>query len=354
MHAHTLQEQNLLAAPLIVTDPAEQGRDEQEVVILLHDFSFSTPEELFARLKSGAGHGSMPGMDHSSMGQRNLVPRGGSGAAMMGIDLNDIEYDAYLANDRTLDDPEIVKVEIGGKVRLRIINGATATAFTIDLGSVEGSLIAVDGQDIEPLKGRRFPITMGQRLDIRLELPRQNQAFPILALREGSPERAGIILASGNAPIGKLTFVGPTTGPVIDLTLEQSLRAARPMAPRQPDQRFDMALIGSMRGYSWNLETTPKLVVREKNRVEVTMMNHSMMAHPMHLHGHHFQVVAIDGRRFGGAVRDTVHIPPHRSVSIAFDADNPGEWAFHCHHLYHMAAGMMTSVSYEGLKRKQI
>ena len=194
---------------------------------------------------------------------------------------------------------------------------------------------------------------MGQRLDIRLELPRENKAFPILALREGAPERTGIILAPANASIGKLSSAGQTAGPVVELNLEQSLRAARPLAPRQSERRFEMALVGSMGGYSWSLETTPTLVVSEKNRVEVTMANHSMMAHPMHLHGHHFQVVAIDGRRFAGAVRDTVHIPPHRSVSIAFDANNPGEWAFHCHHLYHMAAGMMTSLNYDGLKRKQ-
>jgi FtsP/CotA-like multicopper oxidase with cupredoxin domain len=348
MHAHTLQEQNLLAAPLIVTDPAERGRDEQEVVILLHDFSFSTPEELLERLKGGAGHGSMSGMDHSKMGQRDMAPPLGSGPATMSVDLNDIEYDAYLANDRTLDDPEIVRVEAVGRIRLRIINGATATAFTIDLGSVEGTLIAVDGQDIAPLKGRRFPIAMGQRLDIRLELPRTKQAFPILALREGAPERTGIILAPANAPIEKLASAGRAAGPVVDLNLEQSLRTARPLVSRQPDKHFTMALVGSMAGYSWSLQTSPKLVVRKKNRVEVTMANHSMMAHPMHLHGHHFQVVAIDGRRFTGAVRDTVHVPPNRSVTIAFDAANPGEWAFHCHHLYHMAAGMMTSLNYDG------
>ena len=76
------------------------------------------------------------------------------------------------------------------------------------------------------------------------------------------------------------------------------------------------------------------------------MRNRTNMAHPMHLHGHHFQIVAIDGKRFAGAVRDTVHIPPQRSVTVAVDADNPGEWPFHCHHLYHMAAGMMTRFGY--------
>ena len=103
-----------------------------------------------------------------------------------------------------------------------------------------------------------------------------------------------------------------------------------------------------MAAYNWSLETKPPRAVRLGNRVEITMRNTSMMAHPMHLHGHHFQVVAIDGKRFAGAMRDTVHIPLQRSVTIAVDAGNSGKWAFHCHHLYHMAAGMMTSFAYQG------
>jgi FtsP/CotA-like multicopper oxidase with cupredoxin domain len=347
MHAHTLQEQSLLATPLIVHDT--ERRDEQDVVILLHDFSFDPPEELLARLKggtakretivvwSGTTHG------HGSPSTPLSTPQ----AAAMSMDLNDIDYDAYLANDRTLDDPEVVKVEQGGRVRLRLINGATATAFTIDLGGLDGTLIAVDGQDITPMKGRRFPIAMGQRLDVRVELPRENRAFPILALREGARERTGIVLAPPHSPVERLQPLGPNVGPVVDLSLEQALRAARPLASSVAHRRFKMKLIGSMQGYAWGLDVKPKIVVRPGDRVEVTMANSSMMAHPMHLHGHHFQVVAIDGRRFAGAVRDTVHIPPHRSVTIAFDANNPGQWAFHCHHLYHMATGMMTAVSYE-------
>ena len=66
----------------------------------------------------------------------------------------------------------------------------------------------------------------------------------------------------------------------------------------------------------------------------------------MHLHGHEFQVVEIDGMRFGGAVRDTVLVPPGVRVVVAFDADNPGLWAFHCHLLYHLDAGMFATLRY--------
>ena len=62
-----------------------------------------------------------------------------------------------------------------------------------------------------------------------------------------------------------------------------------------------------------------------------------------------FQVVGINGKRMQGAVRDTVAVPPMASVTIAFDAANPGIWTFHCHHLYHMVSGMMAFVAYEGV-----
>ena len=337
MHAHTLQEQVLLAAPLIVRSKDDLRRDEQEVVVMFHDFSFATPEELFANLKKGGGKpaGTMP------MGDMKM-PGG------IPVDLNDIDYDAYLANDRSLDDPEVVAVETGGKVRIRVINAATATAFTMDFGEIEGSLVAVDGQDIQPVKARRFPVSMGQRLDVILQLPREARAFPVLALREGSLERTGIVLASPGTVIARIPKNSAENAPVLDLATEATLVATSPLKVRHPDKAFDMVLAGDMAAYNWSLETKPPLAVRIGDRVEIAMRNTSMMAHPMHLHGHHFQVVAIDGKRFAGAMRDTVHIPPQRSVTIAVDAGNPGQWAFHCHHLYHMAAGMMTSFAYEG------
>ena len=81
-------------------------------------------------------------------------------------------------------------------------------------------------------------------------------------------------------------------------------------------------------------------------RVELVMRNRTMMAHPMHLHGHVFQVVEINGKPLQGAVRDSVLVAPKATVKIAFDADNPGLWAFHCHNLYHLAAGMFATVVY--------
>jgi len=345
MHAHTLQEQALLAAPLIVRDPKDKSRDEQEVIILLHDFSFKSPEEILAGLKANSAmpikssNETMP-MTHGGM----KMDGGMQGVAM---DINDIEYDAYLANDRTLDDPEVVVIEKNASVRLRIINGATATAFTIDLGAVEGTLIAVDGHNVEPVKARRFPITMGQRLDIRLRAPRGLGAFPILALREGAPERTGIILKPTGKHVTKIPVMGRNNGPILDLSLESGLRASTPLLARESTRRYDVALTGGMGGYAWGMTPGNPIAVSKGDRVELQILNQTMMAHPIHLHGHPFQVVGIgDQPRFSGAVRDTVLLPPNAKVTLAVDASNPGQWAFHCHHLYHMAAGMMTTFSY--------
>ncbi|MBB3352675.1 FtsP/CotA-like multicopper oxidase with cupredoxin domain [Rhizobium sp. BK049] len=356
MHAHTLQEQNLLAAPLIVRTAEDRKRDEQEVVVLLHDFSFTSAEELLAKLKGNAAHGAKP-MDHGAMQRMSGMQHMMSGSDMAGMampgigamDLNDLDYDAYLANDRTLDDPEVVRVEKDARVRLRIINGATATAFTIDTGQLSGELVAVDGQGVQPVPGTSFPVSMGQRLDIRLRLPKEGGVFPVLALREGNLERAGIILATAGATVRKIAVEGDAKGPVLGLDLEQRLQPLRPLKARQADRRFDLSLTGDMAAYTWGVDGADGLVVKRSERIEVAISNDSMMAHPMHLHGHHFQVVGINGTPVAGAVRDTVLLPPMASVVLAFDADNPGRWPLHCHHLYHMASGMMAFVTYDGI-----
>jgi len=270
----------------------------------------------------------------------------------MHMDLNDIHYDAFLANDRTLADPEIVRVERRGRVRLRIINGASASQFWIDLGVLTGHVVAVDGHPVHPVTGQRFPMAMAQRLDILLDLPGEG-AFPILARLEGSSQRTGMILATPNAPVIRLAGQGQGTPPV-DNSLEARLTAVEPLAPRSADLVKTVTLAGSMRPYTWSMDGdiwphVAPLMLTKGQRVEIDLVNQSMMAHPIHLHGHVFQVIALDGRPLQGAMRDTVLVPINGRVRIAFDAVNPGRWAFHCHNLYHMQAGMMMELRYRGI-----
>jgi FtsP/CotA-like multicopper oxidase with cupredoxin domain len=349
MHAHTLQEQNLLAAPLIVHSDADTKADLQEVVIMLHDFSFTPAEQLLADLGGGKamGHHSMDSkpMDHGAMDMGEMDMEAMDMGAMGGMDLNDIAYDAYLANDRTLDDPDVVQVDKGGRVRLRIINGAASTAFTIDTGSLAATLLAVDGRDVQPIEGNRFGMTMGQRIDLLVTMPPAGGAFPILALREGAPERTGLILATPGVAVAKIAPIASNTGPLLDLALEGNLRATAPLSSRTADLDLMVHLTGAMMPYRWGLMGARDIKASPGQRVEIAMMNMSPMAHPMHLHGHHFQVIGIDGVALSGALRDTVLVPPGKTVRIAFDAGTEGRWPFHCHHLYHMVSGMMAFVT---------
>jgi FtsP/CotA-like multicopper oxidase with cupredoxin domain len=349
MHSHyELQEQQLLAAPLIVRDPAEAHLDEQEVVVMLHDFTFRDPDEILNELRQGGAADEMP------PGEARMSGKSMSGMEMSGMamDINDIEFDAYLANDRTLADPQVVRVEPGGRLRLRIINAGASTNFQIDLGGLEGELIAVDGWPVAPLRGTRFPIAMAQRLDIRLTLPAGQGVYPVLAIREGDVRRTGILLATASAGIKRLSDRAEHKAAILGFDLERRLAAADPLPVRPADRVHNVDLTGEMSGYVWGLngvtaQNHTPLEIAAGERVEIVFRNNTMMSHPMHLHGHAFQVVEIDGRRFSGARRDTVHVPAFGAqVTVAFEADNPGNWLMHCHNLYHAKAGMLTTLRY--------
>ena len=345
MHSHQgLQEQSLMLAPLIIHDDRDRP-GEQEVVLMLNDFSFTPPDEIFAGLKKS---GSMPKM--ASMGAPAAAMAGMTRA--VGPDLNDVKYDAFLANDRTLADPEVVKVEPGGRVLLRVINGSSMGNYHLNLGQLKGELIAVDGFRTAPVMANRFPIAVAQRLDIRLALPREPAAHSVHALLEGDRRQTGIVLAAGGAAIARVPDTTGTLSPALTLDLEHRLRAAEPLKPRKADRVHTLNLTGDMARYIWSINNVawskdvPPLPIAKGERVELVMINQTKMPHPMHLHGHEFQVVEIDGKRFPGAVRDTVLVTPGRRVVIAFDANNPGLWAFHCHLLYHLDAGMFTTLRY--------
>ena len=140
--------------------------------------------------------------------------------------------------------------------------------------------------------------------------------------------------------------------PALNLDLEMRLKAKTPLSTRKADRTYALDLTGDMASYVWSInnivwnQDTPPLSIVKNERVELILTNRTMMPHPMHLHGHRFQVVEIDNMRISGAIRDTILVPPKKRVVIAFDADNPGSWAFHCHLAYHMHSGMFTTLKY--------
>lgn len=359
MHAHSLSEQQLLAAPMVTRE--KDAGDAQDVVVMLHDFAFRTPQEILAELGGSEMHGAHsagaanPSSDaaatpHHAGDHAHMARGSGSGSGhMMGMThANDVRYDAFLANDRTLSDPEVIRIEKGARVRLRIINGATATAFFVSTPGLTSECIAVDGAACQPVSAQSYPLAQAQRIDLLVTIPSTGGAFPVLAKVEAAEFVTGIVLASPGATVAKLIPTADAPQPLVDLAFESRLRATHPLAAKPVDKSF-MLMLGEQPGYRWTIngrihgEHQP-LVVRQGERVEMTFMNPTSMMHPMHIHGHHFQVVSIGPQPISGAIRDTVIVPGHTPVTVAFDATNKGQWFLHCHHLYHMATGMMTEV----------
>ena len=174
----------------------------------------------------------------------------------------------------------------------------------------------------------------------------------MIAVLEGERNSTGIVLVVGGGRVARIPEQAEAPSPALTLDLESRLSAAQPLKPRKADRVHTLNLTGEMAGYVWSIndvvwnKDVPPLPVAKGERVELVLVNRTPMPHPMHLHGHEFQVLEIDGVRFAGAVRDTVLVPPGRRVVVAFDAENPGLWAFHCHLLYHLDAGMFTTFRY--------
>lgn len=370
MHSHYgMQEQLGVEAPLILTTSEDQKY--QQVVVMFQDFSFKTPAQIMAQLnhsnesaaammghhghmasvnaaesidKSAEANHSMAMSDMADMGSMNM-----DDMDMSGMDINDVAYDAFLTNYHSDANPQIVTVKPGALIKLRFINGASATNFWINLGKLTGDLVAVDGQNIKPLTGSKFQLALGQRADIIVKIPKAGGDFKIWGQVEGLTAQTGIILTTNLSSTQQLTLESqaPTTAPALNYAEEQKLVSAVKIIPTANKISLNLKITGNMTTYQWQLngQSWPNITplrVKQGDTVRLTFDNQSMMAHPMHLHGYDFKIVAIDGKKIDGAIRDTVLVLPHSQVTVEFVADAPGKWMLHCHMLYHMASGMMT------------
>lgn len=346
MHSHFMfHEQELMTAPFIIQDPNEPYADDKNIVVMLQGFTFKDPKQIFADLKhSPMANMNMSNMDMSNMNMTMSMP--------MHKDLNDVVYDAYLANRRTLQNPEIFKVKPGEKVRLRLINGSSANNFWINTGKLPATLIAVDGNLISPIHNTDFQLAVAQRIDLEITIPASGGVFPILAKVEGLKQQTGFILATANAAIPHISEMANTSAPALNNDQDILIHSLNPLQKKPITTSLKYQLTGDMMHYIWKIndEVWPNVTpytIKKGDRVEMVFVNDTGMAHPMHFHGHVFQVTEINGRSLNnGPLRDTILVLPHTTEKIVFDANNPGIWMMHCHVLYHMMAGMMTTTNY--------
>ena len=374
MHSHYgLQEQLFNSAPMIIWTAEERAKADRQVVVMLSDFSFTPPGQILKTLKGGmqmpdmkaggkmktSGSEKMPGMSASETAevvaqkwddQKQQLARAKVQRPAAEVDVN---YDALLANRRTLDDPELISVEPGEAVLIRLIAAASSTNFYVDTGGLEAEILAVDGKEVRPLRGNFFQLGTAQRLDLRVTIPTEGGAFPIVAQGEGTKLLCGVVLITKGTTAPRLSRAASISTAALDNTQEKRLRASSPLATRSADRTLPASLGGDMKTYVWTINgaaypNRDSLDVRAGERVQIVFTNSTSMAHPMHLHGHDFEVVEIDGEKISGPLRDTVVVPPGSKITVAFDAANLGVWALHCHLIYHLVTGMFTVLKYDG------
>ena len=260
--------------------------------------------------------------------------------------------------------PEAVSVQAGERVRLRLVNAALARIVALRFEEHKPVVVAHDGQPCEPYspEGGRVVLGPAMRADVILDTTGkpgqtyrviddfyQDLAYRLVDLAyDGKPARE-----PSSEPLPKLR-VNPVPEP--DLTTAE---------------RHDIALQGGMMGgmgggmmrgmmgadgATWAMngmsmtgdgqpDMPPLFTIKRGMSCVLALRNETAWWHPMHLHGHSFRVVSRNNKPNPRREwRDTLLVPPRESAEIAFVADNPGDWMFHCHVTDHQEAGMMAVI----------
>ncbi|SFE02600.1 Multicopper oxidase with three cupredoxin domains (includes cell division protein FtsP and spore coat protein CotA) [Paenibacillus catalpae] len=316
-------------------------------------------------ISSGMGMSdmNMSGMDHSGMNMND-----GSSSNMndemssmsMGDDMS--MYDLFSINGKSGSLVDQLPVKRGEKVRLRLIN-AGYLSHQIHLHGHEFKVIATDGQPINNpgiLKDNLVSIAPGERYDIEfvannpgqwlIEDHSDNQAalgMRAIIAYEGISAEFDKSNATENLPAVDLAMYGQAGKNTFALDQKYTLE-------------YTMNLNTEMKNgnmvYTINNKTFPDtdaLTVKKGDTVKVRLANNSKTEdHPMHLHGHFFQILSKNGEPLQGSpvFKDTLNVRPGEEYVVAFEANNPGNWMFHCHDLHHASAGMVTELKYTDYK----
>ncbi|MCY7400718.1 MAG: multicopper oxidase family protein [Nocardioides sp.] len=351
-HPHSgVQLDRGLYGVLVVDDPAEPGDYDAEWIVVLDDWvdgTGRTPDQVLAQLRkpSGADDGGssdgMGGMGHGPMGGMGGMGEGAMQSRLLG-GAGDIAYPHYLVNGRTSAAPTTLTGRPGQRVRIRFVNAGSDTAFRVALGGHRMTLTHSDGFPVVPVSTDALLIGMGERFDVGVTL--DDGVFPLVASAEGKVGQGLALVRTGaGGPPSSEVQPRELSGRVL-LGTDLTANAGVQLQDRPLDRQHDLRLGGSMSPYRWTIngKTFPDaepLPVTQGERVRLRFTNASMMFHPMHVHGHTFAL------RDGGARKDTVIVRPMQALEVDLDADNPGQWATHCHNIYHAETGMMTTLSY--------
>ena len=432
-HSHSsLQEQAGLYGAIVI-DPLDPDpiQCERDYVVLLSDWTDMDPQRLFARLKKQSDYDNLHKRtvgdflrDARTRGlQATLDDRKAWGAMRMSptdlADVNGHTY-TYLANGRTSGQNWTGVFAPGERIRLRFINGAAMTFFDVRIPGLRFTVIAADGQAVQPVEVEEFRIAPAETYDVIVQ-PGEAIAYTVFAQAMDRSGHARITLAPRDGMQAAIPALdrralltmddmghgshAPTTEMSCGAGMDHSKMAmpAQPMAmqahpasetgnpdvdmqtmmpmprlddpgiglrdngrrvlryadlrslhapddAREPSRTIELHLTGNMERFTWGfdgIKSSGAEPIRLKygERVRFVLVNDTMMEHPVHLHGLWSDVEDEQGDFL--VRKHTVSIPPGTRRSFRVTADALGRWAFHCHMLMHMEAGMMREVRVE-------
>ena len=334
-HSHVgLQLDRGLYGPLIIESTHEQKNYDQDITLVLDDWLDGmpgTPEDALKKLIASGDRMNMGAMGMSAM---NVPP--------------DIIYPTYLINGKPGTQPMEIDVKKGQKIRLRFINAAASTIFHVALQGHQMTVTHTDGQPVEPVKVDVIRIGMGERYDVVVTANNPG-TWQLAASAEGTTQQVRALFRyQGSTDQAPTAMFAPQElkGHMLQYAM---LKAASTLAVPPidtPDQVIPFQLSGGNGQYVWKIngqvfDQTNVIAIPKLSLISFQYQNMSMMPHPMHLHGHFFQLENGTGR---GPLKDTVLVDPMQKITTNWVSDNIGTWAYHCHNVYHQMAGMMRFV----------
>jgi FtsP/CotA-like multicopper oxidase with cupredoxin domain len=329
-----------LYGPLIIEPSRPNESYDREYTLMLEDWVLQDSGGA-ARTQRRPAMGGMHGMMH----------RGGSFDTAEGP-LAEPVYDDYAVNGKIFPAVDPIRVRKGDKVKLRIANPSAATIYYLRLAGHVVTITHADGNPIKPIETDVLRIGMGERYDVMFVA--DNPGHWLLAAAEQGFGEGRLRVPVFYEGVRQQNAVAPDFRTALRMATYRDFEAANPSSyGAAGDARFyDQVLSGGMHSPYWTINgriypDADNLMVKKGGRVRLRYGNHSMMPHPMHLHGHFFKIVNPALPRQRWVAKDTLVVEHMERIEVEFEADNPGNWFHHCHNLYHMEAGMANVIRYQ-------
>ena len=362
-HTHFQEQQGIYGAIVIQPKQGAVPAADREHTLLVSDWTNENPNEVHRSLVRGSEWYSLKkGTTQSVYGAWKAGALGDfferERTRMRPMDLSDIAYDAFLINGRRT---STLTGNPGEKIRLRLVNGSASTYFYLASSTGPFTLVAADGKAVKPVKVKRLLMAIGETYDALITLPASGQ-YEIRATAQDGSGHASAYIGQGtlrpafDPPLPNLYSMDHMLEAALDEEGE-SVHADRPSAPYpllqspvstvlpkgRTVREIPMHLTGDMERYVWSfngktMTEESVLTIKKGEILRLELINDTMMHHPIHLHGFFFRLINKHGAR--SPLKHTVDVPPMGRHTIEFEANEEGDWMFHCHLLYHMMAGM--------------